>query len=68
MNNDNKADTRPKGGMGNTNSAGVSHGVSSISQIKASTGDMGQAVGQGDRPKAMSRSKATHNGKTSTFR
>jgi hypothetical protein len=68
MKDDNKADMRPKGGMGNTNSAGVSDGVSSISQIKSTTADMGQAVGQGDRPKSMSRSKASHNGKTSTFR
>lgn len=68
MKEDNKADRRPMGTPGNTSGASIHSGLSSHSQSKASTKDLGQAVGQGDRPASMSRSKASHNGRTSTFR
>ncbi|WP_299075874.1 hypothetical protein [uncultured Paraglaciecola sp.] len=60
---------RSSGSAGMTKGASVSSGISEHSQIKAGNADMGQAHGQGQRPKPLPMSKsANHHGKSFTYK
>ena len=59
---------RPSGSAGMTSGVSVKSGLSEHNQITASHDQMGQGHGQGQRPSAMPASKASHHGKSYTYK
>ena len=59
---------RPSGSAGMTKGASVKSGLGEHAQITASHDAMGQGHGQGQRPSGMPASKASHHGKSFTFK